>query len=71
MERRNCWDNAPMEGFFGSLKTELEEDGPFPTRQVARSALFAFIEGFYIRQRLHSAIDYKTRANMEQLAAAA
>jgi putative transposase len=67
----DCWDNAPMESFFGSLKTELEEDGPFPTRQAARSALFAFIEGFYNRQRLHSAIGYKAPAEMEQLAAAA
>ncbi|TPG35584.1 IS3 family transposase [Roseomonas nepalensis] len=67
----DCWDNAPMESFFGSLKTELEEDGPFLNRQVARSVLFAFIESFYNRQRLHSAIGYKTPADMEQLAAAA
>ena len=67
----DCWDNAPVESFFGSLKTELEEDGPFPTRQAARSALFAFIEGFYNRQRLHSAIGYKAPTEMEQLAAAA
>ena len=45
----DCWDNAPMESFFGSLKTELEDDGPFPTRQAARTALFGFIEGFYNR----------------------
>lgn len=67
----DCWDNAPMESFFASLKTELEEDGPFQTRQAAKSALFAFIEGFYSRQRLHSAIGYKAPAEMEQLAAAA
>ena len=60
-----------MESFFGSLKTELEEDGPFETRQAARSALFEFIEGFYNRQRLHSAIGYKTPTKLEQLAAAA
>ncbi|TPG53638.1 IS3 family transposase [Roseomonas nepalensis] len=67
----DCWDNAPMESFFGSLKTELGEDEPFPTRQAARSALFAFIEAFYNRTRLHSAIGYKAPAEMEQLAAAA
>ena len=67
----DCWDNAPMESFFGSLKTELEEDGPFPTRQAARSALFAFIEAFYNRTRLHSAIGYKAPTEIEQLAAAA
>ena len=67
----DCWDNAPMESFFGSLKTELEDDGPFPTRQAARTALFGFIEGFYNRQRLHSAIGYVTPTRKEQLAAAA
>ena len=65
------WNNAPMESFLGSLKTELEEDGPFPTRQAARSTLFAFIEGLYNRQRLHSAIGHKAPKEMEQLAAAA
>ena len=67
----DCWDNAPMESFFGSLKTELEDDRPFPTRQAARTALFGFIEGFYNRQRLHSAIGYVAPNRKEQLAAAA
>jgi putative transposase len=66
----DCWDNAPMESFFGSLKTELD-DGPFETRQAARTALFGFIEGFYNRQRLHSAIGYITPNHKEQIAAAA
>jgi putative transposase len=67
----DCWDNDPIESFFGSLKTELIEDRTFDTRQSARSALFGFIEGFYNRQRLHSAIGYKAPTEMEQLAAAA
>ncbi len=67
----NRWDNAPMEGFFGSLKTELDGDGPFETRQAARTALFGFIEGFRNRQRLHSALGHTTPANKEQIAAAA
>lgn len=67
----DCWDNAPMESFFGSLKTELDGDGPFETRQAARTALFGFIESFYNRQRLHSAIGYTTPVNKEDLAAAA
>jgi len=52
-------------------KTELDSDGPFETRQAARSVLFGFIEGFYNRQRLHSAIGYVTPTNKELLAAAA
>ena len=60
-----------MESFFGSVKTELMEDGIFDTRQAARSALFGFIEAFYNRCRLHSAIGYKAPAEVEQLAAAA
>jgi transposase InsO family protein len=67
----DCWDNAPMESFFGSLKTELDGDGPFETRQHARTVLFGFIEGFYNRQRLHSAIGYLTPDSIEQLATAA
>jgi transposase InsO family protein len=66
-----CWDNAPRESFFGSLKTELPVDRPFPTRQAARTALFRFIEGFYNHQRLHSAIGYVAPIRQEQLAAAA
>lgn len=69
--KSDCWDNAPMESFFGSLKTELMQDGPFENRQAARSALFGFIEGFYNQQRLHSAIGYKAPTEMQQLAAAA
>lgn len=67
----DCWDNAPMESFFGSLKTELEDDGVYHTRQAAKNALFSFIEGFYNRERLHSAIGYQTPSQMEASAAAA
>ena len=67
----NCWDNAPMESFFGGLKTELDGDGPFDTRQAARTALFQAIEGRHNRQRLHSGIGYMTPINKEQLAVAA
>jgi putative transposase len=60
-----------MESLFGSLKAELEEDGPFLTRQDARSTLFSFLEAFSNRRHLHSAIGYKALVDMEQLAAAA
>ncbi len=69
--KADCWDNAPMESFFGSMKTELNCDDAFETRQTAKNAIFSFIEGFYNRQRLHSAIGYRSPDQMEQLAAAA
>jgi transposase InsO family protein len=67
----NCWDNAPMESFFGSMKTELDNEVVFETRQQAKSAIFSFIEAFYNRQRLHSAIGYNSPVVWEQNAAAA
>jgi putative transposase len=67
----DCWDNAPMESFFGSMKTELGDDTMFETRQGAKRAIFGFIEAFYNRQRLHSSIGYRSPADMEQIAAAA
>lgn len=56
----NCLDNAPMESFFGSLKTELVHRTRFATREAARAALFEYIEIFYNRQRRHSAVGYRT-----------
>jgi len=56
--KADCWDNAPMESFFGSMKTELDGGSGYQTRQAARSELFQFVEGFYNRQRLHSAIGH-------------
>ena len=56
----NCWDNAPMESFFGTLKTELVHRREYPDRDAARRDLFAYIEGYYNRQRIHSAIGYIT-----------
>jgi transposase InsO family protein len=67
----DCWDNAPMESFFGSMKTELNCEDAFKTRQNAKNAIFSFIEGFYNGQRLHSAIGYRSPDQMEQLATAA
>jgi putative transposase len=73
MSRRgNCYDNAPMESFFGSLKTELVHRATFPTREAARRALFEYIEGFYNRRRRHSALGFLTPAQAcEQMARAA
>lgn len=59
MSRRgNCWDNAPMESFFASLKKELSRGEFFATRAEARTELFEYIEVFYNRLRRHSALGY-------------
>lgn len=58
----NCLDNAPMESFFSSLKTELVHRAKFRTRREAKAALFEYIEIFYNRQRRHSSIGYRTPA---------
>ena len=58
----NCLDNAPMESFFSSLKTELVHRTRFRTRKEAKTALFEYIEIFYNRQRRHSSIAYRTPA---------
>jgi putative transposase len=55
----NCWDNAPMESFFASLKKELVHHQEFPNREQARQSLFQYIEVFYNRKRRHSAIGYQ------------
>src|SRR5467141_4385490 len=47
----NCWDNAPMESFFGTLKTELVHHREYPDRDTARRGLFTYIEGYYNRRR--------------------
>ena len=72
MSRRgNCLDNAPMESFFASLKTARIHEARFRIRAEARTAVFEYIEVFYNRQRLHSALVYRTpaeaRASMETL----
>lgn len=58
--KANPYDNAMMESFFSTLRAELTDLVDFPTCQAARTAVFEFIEVFYHRQRLHSALDYRT-----------
>jgi len=64
--RADCWDNAPMESFFASLKKELVHDARFATRAEARAAIFEYIEVFYNRQRRHSSLGYVSPAEYEQ-----
>jgi transposase InsO family protein len=62
----NCYDNAVMESFFGSLKTELVHHARFETKSEARKALFEYVELFYNRVRRHSALGYRSPADFEQ-----
>jgi transposase InsO family protein len=68
MSRRgNCWDNAPMESFFASLKKELTRGEPFATRAEARASLFEYIEVFYNRVRRHSSLGYRSPIEYERV----
>jgi putative transposase len=58
--KANCWDNAPIESLVATLKKELVHHERYATRCEARRSLFEYIEIFYNRQRLHSALDYQT-----------
>ena len=65
----NCWDNAPMESFFHTLKIECVPHRVYATKDQARRHLFAYIERFYNSHRLHSALGYRSPAEMERTAA--
>ena len=66
MSRRgNCWDNAPMESFFASVKKELVHHEKYQTMAEARSSLFEYIEVFYNRERRHSSLGYVAPAKFE------
>ncbi len=62
----NCWDNAVAESFFKTLKTELVADYNFENQEVAKSAVFEYIEIFYNKIRLHSANNYTSPQNFEE-----
>jgi transposase InsO family protein len=63
-----CYDNAPMESFFHTLKVELVHQRRWATRDEARRDLFAYIEGYYNRQRIHSALGHLTPEQAERTA---
>ena len=54
----DCWDNAVMESFWATLKTELVHHEQYATRDQARQSIFEYIEVFYNRKRLHSSVVY-------------
>ena len=61
-----CWDNAPMESFFGRLKCELSSGAMFASREQARAELFEYLEMFYNRVRLHSSLGYVSPVEFER-----
>ena len=61
----NCWDNSPMESFFATLKSEWLAGKSYSTISMAKTDIFAFIEGFYNSHRLHSSIDYFSPSQFE------
>ena len=63
----NCYDNAVVESFFSTLKTELAQHRRWRTRAQARSDVFAWIEGFYNRRRRHSTLGYHSPVDYENL----
>ncbi len=63
----NCWDNAPMESFFATLKKELIHHEKYASQVSARRSLFEYIEAFYNTTRKHSALGYKSPAQFEQV----
>lgn len=66
MSRRgDCWDNAPAESFWSTLKTELMDQMPFATHEQARAVAAQYIENFYNYRRLHSRIGYRSPAQFE------
>jgi len=62
----NCYDNAPVESFFSTLKNEWTWHHTFQDRDQARAALFDYIELFYNRQRRHAALDYQSPVQFEE-----
>lgn len=70
MSRRgNCWDNAPTERFFRSLKTEWIPKTGYQSIQTAKADVLRYVNHYYNHVRLHSYNNYKTPVVMELLAA--
>lgn len=67
----NCWDNACVESFFGTLKRELVHQRQYVTRDEAKQDIFEYIEVFYNRQRRHSTLGYHSPVEYETRAAVA
>lgn len=64
--KANCWDNAPMESFFKTIKVERIHRSRYRTRDEARADIVNWIEGFYNARRLHSALNYQSPVQFER-----
>ena len=62
----NCWDNAPSESFFGTLKQELILRAPFLSRDGTRTLVFEYLEAYYNRKRRHSTLGFLSPMDYEQ-----
>jgi len=68
-KKGDCWDNAVVESFFATLKTELVVGADWPTREAGRAAVFEYVEVWYNRRRLHSSLGYLTPMTYELMQA--
>jgi putative transposase len=64
--RADCWDNAPVESSFASLKRELVHDEKYTTREQARASIFEYVEAFYNRVRRHSSLGFLSPEEFER-----
>ena len=64
--RGDCWDNAVVESFFATLKTELVRDAHWLTRTQARAELAAYLDGWYNYERRHSSLGYLSPVDYER-----
>jgi putative transposase len=61
-----CWDNAPLESFFASLKKELVHHERYTTREDAKASIFEYVETFYNRARRHSSLGFLSPVEFER-----
>ena len=66
-DRGNCYDNAVVESFFATLKTEEVDGASYQTRQQAKTSIFSYLEGFYNTRRRHSSLDYLSPDDFERV----
>ncbi len=66
-DKGNCYDNAVVESFFATLKSEEVEGAGYETRQQAKTSLFSYLEGFYNTKRRHSSLSYLSPNDFERV----